>query len=150
MKMPIILLSLVAGVIFGAGLAISDMINPERVLNFFDVAGTWDPTLLFVMGGALAVTIIGYRVTFARGRPLTGGTFSLPNLKTIDTQLIGGAAVFGVGWGIAGFCPGPAIAALVTFHPKVWLFVTATLIGMAVTKYCRSRRDESPAVPRAP
>jgi hypothetical protein len=145
--MPIVLFSLVSGVIFGAGLAISDMINPARVLNFFDVAGSWDPTLLFVMGGALAVTAAGYRMTFARGRPLTGGTFTLPSPTRIDAPLLGGAAVFGVGWGIAGFCPGPAIAALVTFDPKVWLFVTATLVGMAATKYWRSRQAATPAAP---
>ena len=138
--MPAILLSLVTGMIFGAGLAISDMINPARVLNFFDIAGTWDPTLLFVMGGALAVTAIGYRLTFARGKALSGGSFNLPDLTRIDLPLIGGSAIFGIGWGIAGFCPGPAIAALVSLQPKVWLFVAAMAAGMTGTKYWRSRK----------
>ncbi|MGC5198426.1 DUF6691 family protein [Aphanothece microscopica] len=145
--MPAILLSLFTGVVFGAGLAISDMVNPARVLNFFDVTGTWDPTLLFVMSGALAVTAIGYRLTFARGKTLTGGNFNLPDLKQIDLPLLGGAAVFGIGWGIAGFCPGPAIAALVSLQPKVWLFVVAMAAGMAGTKYWRSRTASVKATP---
>jgi uncharacterized protein len=134
--MPIIL-SLLAGMIFGAGLTLSDMVNPARVLNFFDVAGSWDPTLAFVMGGALATATLGYRLVFARGTPLIGGTFHLPTQRQIDLPLVGGAALFGAGWGLAGFCPGPALAALVSLQPKVWLFVGAMLVGMAATKIWR-------------
>ncbi len=134
-----LLLSLLAGLLFGAGLAISDMMNPARVLNFFDVAGSWDPTLMFVMAGALATTAIGYRVVLARGRPMVGSTFNLPTAKQIDLPLIGGAAVFGIGWGMAGFCPGPAIAALVSLQPKVWVFVLSLAAGMVLTNYLRKR-----------
>ncbi len=134
-----LVLSLAAGLLFGAGLAISDMMNPARVLNFFDVAGSWDPTLMFVMAGALATTAIGYRIVFARQKPLVGSTFNLPTAKQVDLPLIGGAAVFGIGWGMAGFCPGPAIAALVSLEPKVWVFVLSFAAGMVLTNYLRSR-----------
>jgi hypothetical protein len=134
-----LVLSLAAGLLFGAGLAISDMMNPARVLNFFDVAGSWDPTLMFVMAGALATTAIGYRIVFARGKPLVGSAFSLPTAKQIDLPLVGGAAVFGIGWGMAGFCPGPAIAALVSLQPKVWIFVLSLVAGMVLTNYWRGR-----------
>lgn len=147
--MPIVLISLIAGLVFGAGLAISDMVNPARVLNFFDIAGTWDPTLIFVMAGALVTTSIGYRLTFARGKPLVGTTFNLPTAKKIDMPLIGGAAVFGIGWGIAGFCPGPAIAALVSFQPKVLVFIVSLAVGMLAAKFWQNRRSAmSPAQSR--
>ena len=142
--MPIIL-SLLVGIIFGAGLALSDMVNPARVLNFFDVAGSWDPTLIFVMGGALATATLGYRLVFARQAPLIGGTFHLPTQRQIDLPLVGGAAVFGLGWGLAGFCPGPALAALVSLEPKVWLFVIAMIAGMTVTKVWRDRQSANTA-----
>jgi uncharacterized membrane protein YedE/YeeE len=142
--MPIIL-SLLVGIIFGAGLALSDMVNPARVLNFFDVAGSWDPTLIFVMGGALASTTLGYRLVFARGTPLIGGTFHLPTQRQIDLPLVGGAAAFGVGWGLAGYCPGPALAALVSLEPKVWMFVVAMLAGMTATKVWRDRQSSKKA-----
>lgn len=142
--MPIIL-SLLVGVIFGAGLALSDMVNPARVLNFFDVAGSWDPTLIFVMGGALATTTLGYWLVFARQAPLFGGTFHLPTQRQIDLPLVSGAAAFGLGWGLAGFCPGPALAALVSLEPKVWLFVIAMLAGMTVTKVWRHRQSANKA-----
>jgi uncharacterized membrane protein YedE/YeeE len=115
------------------------MMNPARVLNFFDVAGSWDPTLIFVMAGALATTAIGYRIVFARGRPLVDSAFNLPTAKQIDMPLVGGAAVFGIGWGMADFCPGPAIAALVSLQPKVWIFVLSLAAGMVLTNHWRSR-----------
>ena len=129
-----ILFALLAGVIFGAGLTISDMVNPARVLNFLDVAGAWDPTLIFVMGGALAVAIPGYRLVFTRPAPVTGGGFVVPTIGRIDLPLVGGAAIFGVGWGLAGICPGPALTDIVTLEPEVFLFVATMLIGMIVTK----------------
>jgi uncharacterized membrane protein YedE/YeeE len=127
--MPLIF-SLLAGVIFGAGLAISDMVNPARVLNFLDFAGHWDPTLIFVMAGGLAVTTLGYRLIFRRSAPLLDQKFHLPIRQQIDLPLIGGSALFGVGWGLAGICPGPAFADLVTLDPKILLFVAAMLVGM--------------------
>jgi uncharacterized protein len=108
-----ILSALTAGLIFGIGIAISGMGNPAKVLNFFDVLGTWDPSLAFVMGGALATAMVGYRVVFDRQQaPLFDTKFHLPTASTIDAKLVGGSALFGVGWGIAGFCPGGAIPAL--------------------------------------
>jgi uncharacterized membrane protein YedE/YeeE len=108
-----ILSALTAGLIFGLGIAISGMANPAKVLNFFDPLGTWDPSLAFVMGGALLTAAIGYRMLFgARTEPLLDTKFHLPTSKAIDARLVGGSALFGVGWGIAGFCPGGAIPAL--------------------------------------
>ena len=107
-----ILSALGAGLVFGLGIAISGMGNPAKVLNFFDVLGTWDPSLIFVMGGALITTAIGYRVIFgARSAPMFYSQFHVPTSKTIDAKLVGGSALFGVGWGIAGFCPGGATPA---------------------------------------
>jgi uncharacterized membrane protein YedE/YeeE len=108
-----ILSALAAGLIFGLGIAISGMGNPAKVLNFFDPFGTWDPSLALVMGGALITAGIGYRLLFgARSAPLFDAKFHLPTNKVIDARLVGGSALFGVGWGIAGFCPGGAVPAL--------------------------------------
>jgi uncharacterized membrane protein YedE/YeeE len=105
--------ALAAGVIFGLGIAISGMGNPAKVLNFFDLLGTWDPSLAFVMGGALITAAIGYRILFGRRQaPMFDTKFHLPTSNAIDAKLIGGSALFGIGWGIAGFCPGGAIPAL--------------------------------------
>src|SRR3954453_19525735 len=132
-----VLFSLIAGVIFGAGLSIADMVNPARVVNFLDVAGNWDPTLACVMAGALAVTALGYRWVFRRNAPLLGAKFHLPTQTQIDLPLVGGAALFGVGWGLAGMCPGPALTDLVTFEAKVLAFVAAMLIGMIAARVWR-------------
>lgn len=105
--------ALAAGMIFGTGIAISGMGNPAKVLNFFDPLGSWDPSLAFVMAGALVVTAIGYRLLFGyRQTPVLDTRFHLPTARTIDARLVGGSALFGVGWGIAGFCPGGAVPAL--------------------------------------
>lgn len=124
-------LSLVAGIVFGLGLVISGMSNPAKVIGFLDVSGAWDPTLLVVMGGALAVTLPGFTLLRRRSRPLFAREFQWPARKDVDARLIGGAALFGVGWGIAGFCPGPAITALVTGRMEVVLFVCAMVGGAA-------------------
>ena len=134
-----LIFSLLAGVVFGAGLTISDMVNPARVLNFLDFAGHWDPTLMFVMASGLAVTAIGYQLVFRRGSALTGESFHLPALRQIDLPLVGGSALFGVGWGLAGICPGPALTDLVTLEPKVLVFVAAMLIGMVATTFWRDK-----------
>ena len=118
------------GLLFGLGIVISGMGNPAKVLNFFDFAGTWDPSLIFVMGGALAVTFIGYRFVLARNRPLVDERFHVPTSRTIDARLIGGAAVFGVGWGMAGFCPGGALPVIGTGRIEVLLFVAAMIAGI--------------------
>jgi hypothetical protein len=118
------------GLLFGLGIVISGMGNPAKVLNFFDFAGTWDPSLIFVMGGALAVTFIGYRFVLARNRPLADERFHVPTSRTIDARLVGGAAVFGVGWGMAGFCPGGALPVIGTGRTEVLLFVAAMIAGI--------------------
>ena len=126
--------SYVIGLIFGIGISISGMANPAKVLNFFDVAGTWDPSLAFVMGGALIVTFVGYRLILRRPAPMIDPTFHLPDNPRIDSRLLGGAAVFGIGWGIAGFCPGGALPALGTGQADVVIFVAALIAGIFAAK----------------
>jgi len=134
-----IIFSAVAGALFGVGLTISDMVNPARILNFLDVAGNWDPTLIFVMAGGLGVTMLGYNLTLRRPCPLFADKFSMPTLRHIDIPLVAGAALFGVGWGLAGICPGPALVDLVTLEPKVFGFVAAMLVGMIAADAWRGR-----------
>ena len=124
------LASLLAGVVFGLGLVISGLANPAKVLNFLDVAGAWDPSLAFVMAGAVATTWLGYRLVLARPKPAYDTRFHLPGSTAIDGRLLAGAAVFGVGWGLAGYCPGPAITALPLLNPATLVFVAAMLLGM--------------------
>ena len=134
-----ILSALIAGLVFGSGIAVSGMGNPAKVMNFFDVFGTWDPSLAFVMGGALLTTLIGYRVIFGRrSAPLFGTKFQLPTEKTIDAKLIGGSALFGVGWGISGFCPGGAIPALGFAPWPTALFLISMGGGMLLARWLQS------------
>src|SRR6056297_4254593 len=128
------------GLVFGVGIAISGLSNPAKVLNFFDIAGTWDPRLIFVMGGALVTTFIGYRFVLRRDRPVIEERFQLPTARDIDARLVGGSAVFGVGWGIAGFCPGAAVPALGSGKWEVALFVAALLAGLWVARAIRDRQ----------
>jgi uncharacterized protein len=130
MRVPIA--SLVTGTIFGAGLALSDMINPARVLSFLDLAGEWDPSLAFVMGGAIIPMVIAYAVSRRMRTPLFDKSFFIPENRVMDSRLLIGAALFGIGWGLVGFCPGPAISGLVMGAWQPWLFVTAMLGGMWV------------------
>ena len=125
----LLLNAFIAGTLFGLGLAISEMINPARVIGFLDVAGTWDPTLAFVMAGALAVTVSLFPLILKRSQPLLCGKFYLPTRQKIDRPLILGGALFGVGWGLGGFCPGPALAGLVSGTSGVYFFVIAMLAG---------------------
>jgi len=124
--------ALISGLVFGLGLAVSGMMNPAKVIGFLDVTGDWDPTLAFVMVGALLVAVPAYRLIPRRGRPVLEEKFSLPTKKAIDAPLLVGSGLFGVGWGIVGFCPGPAIAALGTGLLPVFAFVAAMLAGMAL------------------
>lgn len=126
------------GLIFSVGISISGMANPAKVLNFFDFAGTWDPSLAFVMGGAVVVTLIGYRFILPRRGPIFGGGFQLPTSRMIDARLIGGSALFGIGWGIAGFCPGGALPALGTGRWEVLLFVAAMMAGILLANFIQS------------
>lgn len=124
---------LISGLLFGLGLAISNMVNPQRVLAFLDIFGTWDPTLAFVMGGALLITIPGSYFVLKREKPLFAQTFNLPTKENIDLSLIFGAIVFGLGWGLAGLCPGPAIAALVSLDLNIVLFCVVMLASWWLT-----------------
>jgi len=126
-----IISALAAGVLFGLGLTISQMINPAKVLAFLDVAGNWDPSLILVMGSGLVTAWIGYRFVLKREEPLFTASFQLPSNVDIDGRLITGAALFGIGWGLAGLCPGPALAALSTGAPQAYLFFLAMAVGMA-------------------
>jgi len=127
-------LTYLTGVIFGTGIALSGMINPAKVLNFFDVAGSWDPSLAFVMGGAVGVAFIGYRLVLKRPAPVFEPAFDVPQNRKLDMRLILGAGVFGIGWGIAGFCPGGALPALGTADVRVILFVVALIAGILCTR----------------
>ena len=127
------------GLIFGIGITISGMINPAKVLNFFDLFGTWDPSLAFVMAGALAVAIPGYRLVLRRPAPAMEHRFQLPDTRVIDRRLVLGSAGFGIGWGIAGFCPGGALPALGTGDPAVFLFLAALIGGLFLARLLQSR-----------
>ena len=121
-----------AGLIFGIGLTVSQMVNPAKVLAFLDILGNWDPSLMFVMGGALLVTAGGYRLAWMRPRPFFAERYQIPCDTSIDRKLAIGAVMFGMGWGLVGLCPGPAIAALTLGGPKIWVFFLAMLAGMFV------------------
>ncbi len=118
------------GLLFGTGIFLAGMANPAKVLNFFDLAGTWDPSLAFVMGGALTVTAIGYRLVFRMPHPLLAQSFSLPTRKDLDTKLVAGSAIFGIGWGIGGFCPGGLVPALGLGRAEPVIMGVGILIGM--------------------
>ena len=128
--MRAILPGLLVGAIFGAGLALSDMTNPARVRAFLDVAGAWDPTLLFVMGAAILPSALGYLIRRRMDRPLLDAEFSIPENRAPDRRLLAGAALFGIGWGLVGYCPGPAIAGLAFGAWQALLVVAAMLAGM--------------------
>lgn len=125
-----ILTALAAGLLFGLGLAISGLLNPAKVKAFLDIAGAWDPSLIFVLGAGVIVAFIGYRLAFALDKPLLDEQLHLPTKSRIDPPLVVGSAIFGVGWGMAGFCPGPAIASLSLGLAPAAIFVVAMLIGM--------------------
>jgi len=129
------LTSFLIGLLFGLGLIVSQMINPAKVIGFLDVAGSWDPSLAFVMGGALVVTGVGYKLLNRRKRPLLVIDFIMPDKTQLDARLIGGAAIFGVGWGLVGLCPGPALAALGTGATDAVIFCVAMIVGMAAFKW---------------
>ena len=121
--------ALVTGLIFGLGLAISQMVSPKKVLDFLDVSGNWDPSLLLVMGGAVGVAMLAFRFVLRRRQPLFGSEFHLPRLTKVDRRLLVGSAIFGVGWGIGGYCPGPGIAALSAGSVDALVFAAGMLLG---------------------
>jgi uncharacterized protein len=138
--------ALLAGALLGAGLALSEMINPARVVAFLDIAGDWDSTLLFVMAGAVALAAIGYSVAKRMQRPLAGSRFYIPEARTLDAPLVLGSALFGVGWGLVGVCPGPAIAALAFGVWQAWVFLLAMLAGMLLHRFVSERITRASAV----
>ena len=125
-----LLVIIISGILFGLGLAVSEMVNPARVLGFLNVLGPWDPTLLFVMAGALTVAIPGFQYARLMHKPFLAVSFSVPTKKDLDAKLITGAVIFGVGWGLAGICPGPALVALNSLQGNVLVFVVAMLAGI--------------------
>lgn len=141
------LTAIVAGLVFGFGLSLSQMIDRTKVLGFLDVLGTWDPTLLFVLGGAVGVTLISFRFVLAQPHPLWDQTFYLPNKTGLDASLIGGAIIFGIGWGIAGYCPGPAVVALVLGSWNPLLFLAAFLVGSLSVQWWQQQQQPPQQAP---
>ena len=142
--------SLLAGLVFGLGLIVSGMANPAKVLGFLDLAGAWDPSLAFVMAGAIGVGGLAFFAVRQRARSWLGAEMTLPTARQIDLRLIGGSTLFGIGWGVAGFCPGPALVALGVGEVKALVFVAAMLIGMRLFElFERSARRRQAAAPSA-
>lgn len=133
-----ILTGLVAGLLFGVGLAVSEMINPAKVLNFLDIFGRWDASLAFVMLGAVVTSATGYRLAFRHKRPLLEPEFMLPTREDIDRRLLAGSAIFGIGWGLGGYCPGPAISGLGFGALETIVFVTAMAAAMMIWRIMSS------------
>lgn len=124
--------SLIVGLIFGIGLILAGMTNPAKVIGFLDITGTWDPSLAFVMGGAILVAIVAFRFAKKRTINFLGGAMRMPTSDMIDKRLVIGSLLFGAGWGMAGFCPGPALTSIGTGNPKAVIFVIAMIVGMAI------------------
>ncbi len=136
---------LLCGMVFGLGLAVAQMTDPRKVLGFLDLAGAWDASLIFVMGGALAVTVPGFRLVLQRGAPRLAGCFHLPAGNTVDAPLLTGAALFGVGWGLAGYCPGPAPASIGLANAEALWFVPAMIAGAGLQRWMARRRQAPPS-----
>lgn len=134
------LIALISGIVFGIGLIVSDMFNPAKVLGFLDIAGQWDPSLIFVMAGAISVGFFAFRMVKQRGKTLLATPLYLPDSKMIDARLIFGSMLFGVGWGIAGICPGPALVLAGSGYVEGIIFVIAMLTGMAIFEQLEKRR----------
>ncbi len=137
------------GIIFGFGILISGMANPAKVLNFFDIAGNWDPSLAVVMAGALITTFVGYRLVLQRKGPVLEARFQLPTVTGLDVRLLGGSAIFGVGWGLSGFCPGAALPALGTVRVDVAAFVAGLIVGLVITRIFLKHIAHDPRLPDA-
>jgi uncharacterized membrane protein YedE/YeeE len=137
------LVTLVSGLVFGFGLAMSGMTNPQKVLNFLDITGSWDPSLLFVLGGAVGVTVIAFRFIGKLAQPVFAEKFYLTDVRYIDRPLLIGSALFGIGWGIGGYCPGPAIALMAAPNWELYVFVPAMLAGYAVQHYFFQSRQSA-------
>ena len=147
-RIPPLLAALLSGLLFGAGLALSGMVNPAKVLNFFDVFGAWDASLIFVMAGALTVTFVGYRFAGTRGAPIFAPAYSPVARKAVDARLLLGSSLFGLGWGLSGLCPGPAIAGLTTLSLEPLVFLIAMVAAMALTSFALKRHLSARAEPQ--
>ena len=145
-----IMFSFVAGLVFGFGLIISEMVSPGKVQGFLDVFGRWDPSLLLVMAAAVVVSMIAFAFSRKRDSSLLGTPMHMPQARDIDRRLIGGSVVFGIGWGLAGFCPGPALVALGTGHVKAFIFVFAMLVGMGIFELLERKRGHRTPAMREP
>lgn len=139
-----LLINAIAGIVFGLGLLISGMSDPAKVQNFLDLAGTWDPSLAFVMGTAVAVTFLGYRLAFRRSSPLLAPRFLRPSRKHADYPAVVGAAVFGIGWGLSGYCPGPAVVSLALLAKGTLVFVPSLLLGIILARTITRPNGASP------
>lgn len=141
----LILVQFAIGLVFGLGLVIAGMSDPAKVLNFLDLAaipsGGWDASLAFVMAGAIAVGFFGFRVVLRRGQPFFGTRFHLPTATGLDSRILSGPAIFGIGWGLAGLCPGPALTAMATGGTPAWIFAAALFTGMAGARWLAERRS---------
>ena len=133
--------ALLSGLVFGLGLIVSGMANPAKVLGFLDLAGAWDPSLAFVMGGAILVGFFAFLIAKKRTFSFIGAEMKLPTASAIDSRLLTGSALFGAGWGVAGFCPGPGLVALGMGEPKALVFVAAMLVGMVIFSWCEKRQS---------
>lgn len=134
------LAALVSGTLFGLGLSLAQMTNPDKVLNFLDIAGHWDPSLLLVLGGAVTLSALGYQLVFKRGTPVWDRVFHLPLPQSIDRSLVLGSALFGLGWGISGYCPGPAIASIGFGNPEALWVVPSIVAGAALQRWSHFRQ----------
>jgi uncharacterized membrane protein YedE/YeeE len=135
------LAALGSGVVFGLGLSLAQMTNPDKVLNFLDISGAWDPSLLLVLGGAVVLSALGFRLVFRRGAPLWDRLFHLPLTRAIDTPLIVGSALFGIGWGLSGYCPGPAIASIGFGNPEALWVLPSIIAGAALQRWTHRRQS---------
>lgn len=133
--------ALIGGILFGLGLAVSGMADPQIVLAFLTLDANWNPALMGVMGGGVVVTFLGYRLILRRQQPLVEARFDVPTNRQIDKRLIGGAAMFGVGWGVAGYCPGPAIVGAFALDTRALIFMAAFIVGVLVYEFLQRSRD---------
>jgi len=138
----------ITGLVFGVGLIISGMTNPAKVIGFLDIAGKWDPSLAFVMGGAIAIGMVAFQRFGKRSKTLLGSEMHMPKASQVDRRLILGGLAFGIGWGLAGFCPGPAVASLGLGESKVFIFVIAMFVGMLIFEVCERYTGSRTKVPK--
>lgn len=136
-----------AGLLFGLGLTVSQMINPEKVIAFLNISGDWDPSLALVMAAAVLVNFVGFRLTMRRTQPVFADVFHLPSRKDLDGRLIAGAAIFGVGWGLGGYCPGPALAALSIGSWEPVVFILAMILGSLTYRFLENRPSQKALQP---